>query len=640
MPADTVWRVRAGSLAEGLRLGYADPAFDDSAWDPAPLPFEFQLHGMPGRGWFRGRLPGPHRLTGLDTLAVVFVEGRERARLAGPYDACIAEGHVAIHVEEEGERRDWVTSLLRPIAQSDIYGWKRTIRGVHGNWDCKRDDLRSGGWWRAPTPEPRVRVLARGQSLVVRGGGELRVRAGGVERRGHGEVRLDLGVAPRAWSTWDRAGPHLVPVEVNGVLHEVGFRTLSVSLTPTLRDVAADFLSYLGALAFGRGMPDIGHSAEFWRFRLNGEDLFLRGTNYVSDLHPERVRDFEREAALLREANLNLVRVHGHVEPPAFYHACSRAGILVMQDLPLQWGYAPSVRASALRVTRNVVEELREETCLAIWNAHNEPMPWDLLGVDRSLVSLIRRLDPGRPVLAGTAYPGVTMHAYAGWYFGDARNFRYAAPAACTELGSQSLPVEGEEAACAQVELLRRHLGAWSDLEDLRARSQEYQAIVTQIGVEHFRRRKPDCRAMVHFLFADANPAVSWSVLDFERRKKPAFAALARSMSPLLASLERYEGRARAGERIGGGVFLVNDLGRAVDVSVRVGTRGSVVEFAGSADPERAVRIGEAWFVAGPPGLQVVELEVRGAGGEALARNEAWWRVEGGRGRMRGDEGG
>lgn len=621
------WKVCSVGLDEGIARGFARADFDDGAWAPAVFPFEFQLHGLPPRGWFRGRLDGLHRITGCDSRATVWADGKVVARLQGPYDACTAQGAVAVFVEEEPERVDWVTGLLRPFAHSDIYGWKRTVRGVHGNWDCKRPDLHSGGWWRAPEPEPRVRVFTRGRdTVVVRGEGELVVRAGGVERRGRDEVVVQLVPPPRPWSTWDRDGPSLVPVEVNGITHEVGFRALALRVTPGWRDIAADFLSYLDAVVLRRGLPRIAHSPDLWRLRLNGEELFLRGINYISDLHPSCAGDFERDIALLREANLNFVRVHGHVEPPEFYAACSRAGILVMQDLPLQWGYSPSIRAAAARAARHVVEDLRGHTCLAVWNVHNEPMPWDLFVLDRMLISLVKRLDPGRAVIAGTAYPGVTHHVYAGWYWGAVSDFRFTCPAACTELGAQSLPMEGDGMTCAQTELLEKYVGPWRDGAELRASSQEYQAIVMQIGIEHYRRLKPECRMIAPFLFADGNPAVTWSVLDHGRVPKPAFAVTARSMQPVLASLERYEWRVRPGERIGGRVFLVNDGRGAREVTVEVRAGGERKEFRAVAAPDRAVAVGEAWFAAGGPGRQVIELVVR-AGGEVVSRNEAWYRV-------------
>ncbi|MBI5369035.1 MAG: hypothetical protein HZA54_18515, partial [Planctomycetes bacterium] len=120
------WRFISATLAAGLARGFHAPAFDDAEWTPVRLPFEFSLHGLPPRGWFRGRLSAPARITGCDSHAVLFADGVRVALLEGPYDACVVQGAIALYVEERPERADWVTALLRPVAHSDVYGWKRT----------------------------------------------------------------------------------------------------------------------------------------------------------------------------------------------------------------------------------------------------------------------------------------------------------------------------------------------------------------------------------------------------------------------------------------------------------------------------------------------------------------------------------
>lgn len=40
----------------------------------------------------------------------------------------------------------------------------------------------------------------------------------------------------------------------------------------------------------------------------------------------------------MRDANINAVRVHAHVASQAFYDQADESGMLVWQDMPLQWG--------------------------------------------------------------------------------------------------------------------------------------------------------------------------------------------------------------------------------------------------------------------------------------------------------------
>ena len=47
------------------------------------------------------------------------------------------------------------------------------------------------------------------------------------------------------------------------------------------------------------------------------------------------------------EANLDLIRVAGHVTHPSFYAAADKAGMLIWQDMPLKGGYHNSVPGSS-----------------------------------------------------------------------------------------------------------------------------------------------------------------------------------------------------------------------------------------------------------------------------------------------------
>ena len=47
---------------------------------------------------------------------------------------------------------------------------------------------------------------------------------------------------------------------------------------------------------------------------------------------------------LARNANMNMIRVHAHVDrEPEFHDACDEIGVLVWQDLPFQWSYSKKV---------------------------------------------------------------------------------------------------------------------------------------------------------------------------------------------------------------------------------------------------------------------------------------------------------
>ncbi len=91
-----------------------------------------------------------------------------------------------------------------------------------------------------------------------------------------------------------------------------------------------------------------------WKFSVNGERLFLKGANLAPTrmlLGEATAEEVRHDVALARDANLDLVRVHAHVGRPELYDAADETGMLVWQDLPLQWGYA-AVSASRPRARR------------------------------------------------------------------------------------------------------------------------------------------------------------------------------------------------------------------------------------------------------------------------------------------------
>ena len=74
------------------------------------------------------------------------------------------------------------------------------------------------------------------------------------------------------------------------------------------------------------------------------------------------------------DANLDLLRIHAHVTRLELYDAADAAGLLLWQDLPLQWGYARGTRKEAVRQAREMVDLLGHHPSVALWCAHNEPL--------------------------------------------------------------------------------------------------------------------------------------------------------------------------------------------------------------------------------------------------------------------------
>jgi beta-mannosidase len=183
---------------------------------------------------------------------------------------------------------------------------------------------------------------------------------------------------PALWWSWDLGFPHLYRLWVL-----VGGEQLP----------RAEIL--FGFREFTRGAE--------WELFLNGRRFFARGTNYLSDrflslMTPER---YAADVRLIRDANMNMVRVFAHLEQEEFYRLCDEQGILLWQDLPFQWGYEPSglfiQRAAA--VAQAAVKQVYNHPSVVLFCAHSESRIHDFNKLDEVLLRTVRAADPSRPVV-------------------------------------------------------------------------------------------------------------------------------------------------------------------------------------------------------------------------------------------------
>ena len=86
--------------------------------------------------------------------------------------------------------------------------------------------------------------------------------------------------------------------------------------------------------------------------------------------HPTTMR---RDIELAVDAGLDVLRVHGHIAPRPLYDAADELGMLLLQDFPLQWGYARSVRSQAVDQARAAVDQLGHHPSIVSVDAHNDP---------------------------------------------------------------------------------------------------------------------------------------------------------------------------------------------------------------------------------------------------------------------------
>ncbi len=368
-----------------------------------------------------------------------------------------------------------------------------------------------------------------------------------------------------------------------------------------------------------------------WVCSVNGERIFLKGANLLPTAAGPANATSEMIRADLRTAvdlGLDALRVHGHIADRVLYDAADEAGILLLQDFPLQWGHSRSVRHQAVEQARAAVDSLGHHPSIAMWTAHDDPsasdagvgapgwrgrartvaaeqLPsWNKSVLDRWVKRAFERADSSRRVVAHSGVvphlpqlDGTDSHLWFGWRHGEAEDladFAARLPRMVrfvSEFGSDSPP--------ASAPFIDEQLGSyeWPNLDwdrvqidtgyqravtersfpptefdsfgEWRDTLQYYQANVLKVQIETLRRLK--YRPTGGFCFSSLNdsaPTISSSILDHERRPKVAYSAVAAACAPVLVVADALPDEFRPGERLDVDVHVVSDLREALDFAV------------------------------------------------------------------------
>jgi beta-mannosidase len=482
---------------------------------------------------------------------------------------------------------------------------KRMITGVFSHWDCFDPTTNPGGIWlpvdihySGPVRLQNVRChtesmndnLAQIHYIVD------------VDAAWHTPVVLRWTIAPHnfagAVQTIEqrrtlRAGQQVL----RGLFklreprlwwtHTLGAPNLYIM---TLEIVVGDTASDRSSFVFGVRQFELRD----WIPHINGVRFLAKGNNYapgdmrIATMNTERCT---QDLDLARACNMNLLRVHAHVDHPALYYAADSAGILLWQDMPLQWLYRVEVLPIARRQVQAMVRLLYNHPSVAIWCMHNEALfvgdtadeslptrlrtygasfgfSWNRDVMDTQLKRVAEKEDPRRPVVrsSGEFYvpfikPGTDAHAYFGWYssygtLSDAETLRKRLPLNMrfvTEFGAQSFPnIE----SCARFmptdlaeidfdHLALRHsfqpdvMSKWlhwqetSSLEELIEMTQDYQIFINRFYIDRLRYHKyQPTGGIVPFVFVDPYPAILWSIVDYWRVPKRSYYAMQTAFSP------------------------------------------------------------------------------------------------------------
>ena len=114
-------------------------------------------------------------------------------------------------------------------------------------------------------------------------------------------------------------------------------------------------------------------------FKVNGENVFIKGTNWVpmDVFHSRDVERIPRAIALAENLGCNMIRCWGGnvYENNLFFELCDQKGIMVWQDFAMACAVYPRDAAFCQCVeneARKVVRRLRQHACIVLWAGDNE----------------------------------------------------------------------------------------------------------------------------------------------------------------------------------------------------------------------------------------------------------------------------
>ena len=365
------------------------------------------------------------------------------------------------------------------------------------------------------------------------------------------------------------------------------------------------------------------------RIFLNDQPIRLRGANTMG-FEQQRVMagDLEGLVAdllLAKACHMNFLRFTQRPVEREVYELCDRLGLMAQSDLPLFAYLRRTQFSEAVRQSAEMARHTRRHASNVLLSFINEPFPlsWgdkthrqldrtELEGFLAAAAFAIRVEDPDitiKPV-DGDYDPPASFglpdsHIYTLWYNGHGLAYgqlhQGAFPATkkgwcfgCGEYGAEGLDFPDLMRRRYPAEWLPRPNEAESDwtparifraqtsqmqplffdrqqtLSDWCAVSQEHQRRATKDLTEAFRRMDRLVSCAIH-LFIDAWPA-GWmkTIVDCERRPKPAFFALREAFAPVLLSPRSDRRFYTAGESAECELWVCNDTAQPLkECSVR-----------------------------------------------------------------------
>ncbi|MFC1762596.1 glycoside hydrolase family 2 protein [Planctomycetota bacterium] len=216
---------------------------------------------------------------------------------------------------------------------------------------------------------------------------------------------------PRLWWPYTHGEPHLYTL------------TLDVVDGDRLLDTQS---FKVGLRSIERVSLDENTGEARFAFKINHRQIYLKGAGWAPLEGMTHVWDrqrSDRQIALGKQANINLFRMwaEGCMPPAHWYEACDEQGILVWQDFYFGYGidpfHEPDYRQNAEVEIADMIERLGNHPSIFLWVGGNENlMGWEFARgygsipnrdfVEAVMPTLVNELDPTRPFHPSSPWGG------------------------------------------------------------------------------------------------------------------------------------------------------------------------------------------------------------------------------------------
>jgi beta-mannosidase len=329
---------------------------------------------------------------------------------------------------------------------------------------------------------------------------------------------------------------------------------------------------------------------ECFIFKINGIPVFCKGANWIpADSFLPRVGKevYRRLLEAASEANMNMLRVWGGgvYEADDFYDLCDELGIMVWHDFMFACGEYPEEDffiASIKREVEENVKRLRNHPSIVLWCGNNEN-EWGFKArwwvrdrfygekiYHKVIPEIVKQLDPTRPYWPSSPYGGDDPNSpregdrhswdvWSGWR--DWRTYLLDNGRFISEFGFQAFPcIETVESFTAEEDrwvqsqvmewhnkmyegterlyrFLAGHFRVPENLEKFIYLTQLNQGEALKTAISHWRSRMFKTSGCLIWQINDCWPVISWSLIDYYFRPKPAYYYVKRAFSPIYIAL-------------------------------------------------------------------------------------------------------